>query len=298
MKNSNKASQNKGIVFILLSTIMFGSYGAWSKLIGNSFGVFYQGWTRTLLISLILFPILYARKEIVPIQKKDWKWMSIFLISTSLTQAPIFYAFNHMDIGTATLLFFVGMIITMYLVGFAFLGEKPTRIKIISLVLAAVGLYATFSFSLVAFSILAASMAVLNGIASGVELSSSKKLTGKYSPLYVTWLSWIIIAVTNCIASLALGEPQPLPAFNLAWIYLVIYAVVSILGFWFAIEGYKYAEASIGGLLGLLEVIFAIIFGMLLFHQTLTLMVVLGGILIMIAAALPHIAKSPNEVEV
>jgi drug/metabolite transporter (DMT)-like permease len=294
MNPSNQ--KNKGLVFILVSTVMFGSYGIWSRLIGNSFGVFYQGWTRTLLISLVLFPILYFRKEIVAIQKKDWKWMAIFLVSTSLTQAPIFYAFNHMDIGTATLLFFVGMIIMMYIVGFVFLGEKITKVKVVSFLLACVGLYITFSFSLVAFSVLAASMALLNGAATGVELSSSKKVTGSYSPLYVTWLSWVVITITNCSASIALGEAQLLPTLSLSWTYLVVYAVVSILGFWFAIEGYKYAEASVGGLLALLEVIFAIIFGIVIFHEGLTLKIALGGILIMLAAALPHLVRQKEFV--
>lgn len=284
--------KNKGVIYLLLSTIMFGSYGLWSRLMGIDFGIFYQGWTRTLLISIILLPIVLYRKEIIAIQKKDWKWMSIFLISTSLTQAPIFYAFNHMDIGTATLLFFVGMTLIMYIFGFVFLSEKATKVKILAFILACIGLYITFSFSLTAFSILAASLALLNGFASGVELSSSKKLTGEYSPLYITWLSWVIIAITNFIASIGLGEIQHMPTINLAWLYLVIYAMVSILGFWFAIEGYKYVESSTGSLLGLLEVIFAVIFGILVFHQVLTVKVFIGGILILLAAALPHLVKN------
>lgn len=271
---------------------MFGSYGVWSVLIGDSFGVFYQGWTRTLLIAVLLFPVVYLRKEIVRIEKADWKWMSVFLLSTSLTQAPIFYAFNHMDIGTATLLFFVGMIITMYVFGFIFLGEKATKSKVVSFIIACIGLYVTFSFSIVAFTLLAAAMAVFNGIATGVELASSKKLTGSYSPLYVTWLSWLIIAVTNGIASVALGETQYLPQFTFAWLFLVVYAVVSLLGFWFAIEGYKNTEASVGGLLALLEVVFAGIFGIVLFSQPLTLKVAFGGVLILFAAALPHVVSA------
>ena len=286
-------NSRSGIIFIFLSTLMLGSYGVWSRLMGNSFGVFYQGWTRTLLISMVLFPILYYRKEIVAIHKKDWKWLSVFLIATSLTQAPIYYAYNHMDIGTATLLFFVGMTIMMYLFGFIFLAEKITTIKIFAFLLACLGLYITFSFSLIAFSLLAASMAVLNGVASGIELSSSKKLTGSYSPLYITWLSWIIIAISNCVLSIALGEKQLIPTFNLVWLYLVLYAIVSILGFWLAIEGYKFLEASIGSLIALLEVVFAVIFGVLIFHQHLTMKVAIGGILIMFAAALPHLYKRP-----
>ena len=122
--------KKRGILLILLSTLMFGSYGVWSKLIGSSFGPFYQGWTRGLILTVILFPILYYGKHIVPIKKADWGWLSIFLIATSLTQAPIFYAFNHMDIGTATLLFFVSMLLTMYAVGIFSLRKKSLLQKL------------------------------------------------------------------------------------------------------------------------------------------------------------------------
>ena len=63
-----------------------------------------------------------------------------------------------------------------------------------------------------------------------------------------------------------------------------------MLGFWLVIEGFKYVEASIGGLLGLLEIVFSIGLGILIFHEGLTIRVVIGAALILIAAALPHIA--------
>lgn len=281
----------KGVLFVLISTILFGSYGVWSRLIGNSFGVFYQGWTRSLLIALLLLPLLLYRKELILIKKSDWKWMTVFLIFTSLTQAPIFYAFNHMDIGTATVLFFVSTLITMYLVGFIFLGEKLTKIKAISFLVACVGLFFTFSFSLVSFSILAASMAVLNGIASGGEISSSKKLSSSYSPLYLTWLSWAIIFITNGIISVLIGETQYMPSLNAAWLYLLGYTVVSIFGFWLIIAGLQYVEASIAGLIGLLEVVFSILFGIIIFSEVLTVKVIVGAGLILLAAALPHLSE-------
>ncbi len=100
----NNLKKTKGISLILISALMFGSYGVWSRLMGGQdFGAFYQGWTRAFIIVLILFPFLYFRKEIVKIDKNDRKWLVVFMIFTSLTQAPIFYAFNHMDIGSATL---------------------------------------------------------------------------------------------------------------------------------------------------------------------------------------------------
>ena len=277
---------------------MFGSYGLWSRLIGDSFGVFYQGWSRALIITIVLLPILLWNKQIVAINRKDYGWLALFLLFTSLTQAPIFYAFNHMDIGSATLLFFVSMLLTMYVVGILFLGEKITKIKLMSFVLAGLGMYLVFSFSLVIFSLLAAFLAVVNGIASGGEVSFSKKLSGNYSPLYITWMSWAIIIITNAPISILLGEVQHLPSFEIVWIYQIGYTIASIFGFWLIIKGLKYTEAGVGGLIGLMEIIFSILFGIIIFNETLTSKIIVGGLLIITAVALPHIRELMYKSEI
>ena len=281
----------RGIYLVLLSSLMFGSYGIWSRLMGGFFDPFYQGWTRGLIILVILVPYLLWKKQIIPIQRKDWGWFVTFMCFTSLTQAPLYYAFNHMDIGTATVLFFATMLLTVYVVGFGFLEEKVTKVKVLAFLVACMGLLVTFSFSLLSFSLFAASMAIVNGIASGTEISSSKKLTDTYSALYVTWLSWLMVVFTNFPVSIMLGETQPLPSLSIEWLYQLGYVGASLVAFWAVIEGFKYVEASIGGLLGLLEVVFSILLGMLFFHEVLTLRVGVGALLVISAAALPHIAE-------
>ena len=57
------------------------------------------------------------------------------------------------------------------------------------------------------------------------------------------------------------------------------------------IEGFKYVEASIGGLLGLLEVVFSIVLGVLIFHEGITIRSGIGAVFVLIAASLPHIAE-------
>jgi drug/metabolite transporter (DMT)-like permease len=289
------SSRAKGTILIILSALMFGSYGVWSKLIGTELGLFYPGWTRSLLISIVLLPVLLYRKEIVRIDRKDWGWLTVFLTFTSLTQAPLFYAFNHMDIGSATLLFFVSMLLTMYMVGFLFLGERVTKVKVSSFLIAIIGLYFTFSFSVTAFAVIAACMAILNGIASGGEISFSKKLPSKYSVLYVTWLSWIIIAITNGAISIAIDEAQPLPMLSLTWLYQLGFATAGVLGFWLVIEGLRFVEASIGGLLGLIEIVFSLLLGIIIFHEALSGQIIFGAILILVAAALPHMVELQKQ---
>ena len=140
-----------GIILILFSSLLFASYGVWAKLIGDGMDPFFQGWSRAVIISLALFPFLYYKKLIVPIKREHWKWFVVFLIFTAGTQAPLFYAFTPMDIGSATLLFFVSMLLTMYTVGFFFLGEQMSRVKLASFVLTCTGMYFIFSFSLCSF---------------------------------------------------------------------------------------------------------------------------------------------------
>jgi drug/metabolite transporter (DMT)-like permease len=62
-----------------------------------------------------------------------------------------------------------------------------------------------------------------------------------------------------------------------------------MIAFWAIIEGLKYLEASIGGLLGLLEIVFSILFGILIFHEGLTLRSTMGAMIVFAAAALPHL---------
>ena len=283
--------QTYGIALILFSSLLFASYGVWAKLIGDGMGVFYQGWSRAVLIIIFLFPFLWYQRLIVPIKREHWKWFAIFLLFTAGTQAPLFYAFNNMDIGSATLLFFVSMLLTMYTVGFLFLGEKMTRVKIISFFLACVGMYFVFQFSMVAFAVLAALMAILNGIASGGEISSSKKFSDSYSTLYITWLSWVIILITNAPISFMLGEQILLPSLDTVWLWQLGYTIASMLAFWLIIEGLKYVEAGIGGLLGLLEIVFSVMLGIILFQESLTTQVIVGSCFILAAAALSHVQE-------
>jgi len=287
----NNKKENYGYLIIILSALMFGSYGVWSRLMGDSFDSFFQGWTRALIILILLVPFAIWKKEIVKIKKEDRKWVIVFMVFTSFTQAPLYYAFNHLDIGLASLLFFVSMFLTMNVIGLIFYNEKVTIIKIISSLFAILGMYIIFSFSISSFAIFAVMMAILNGIASGGEIAFSKKLSNKYSPLYLIIISWAIILISNGVISVIIGENQVMPSFASPWFWQVCYSIAGLFAFWFAIIGIKHINIGIGALLGLLEIVFSILLGIIIFKEILSTKVIIGAILIIIAAALPHLVK-------
>lgn len=275
---------------IFISAIGFGSYGVWSKFIGEDFGIFYQGWVRSALVLLFLIPIAYFTKSFKPVKKTDLKWILIPVLFGVATQAPLYYAFINMDIGTATLIFYSMYVITSYVVGKIFLKEKITIPKIISLFLAFLGLFLIFGISLSIFSFLALLMAGVNGIASGGEVATTKKTTEKFSSLQIGIYVWAGILITHLPLSLLFGEKQIVPELNLVWLSMCAFALAGLISFWLVIEGYKYVDASIGGLIGLFEIIAGIGFGFIIFHEELTLLTYLGGGIIILSAMLPDLA--------
>lgn len=172
---------------ILAASVLFATYGVWSKIMGDDFGIFYQGWVRAFIVLVILTPLLIWKKAFVRVKKEDYKWFAILIGFTIFTQVPLYYGFIKTGVGAATLMFYAMFIVASYVVGRFIIGEKITPIKLLSLVLAFGGMALVFNVSLMTFSALGLLMAAANGIASGGEVSSSKKLTDTYSPLLITF---------------------------------------------------------------------------------------------------------------
>lgn len=285
----------KGYVMILLSAVGFGSYGVWSKFIGQDFGVFAQGWVRSAIVLIILIPIAYLTNNFKKLGKNDYKWILLPVLFGILTQAPLYYAFNNMDIGTATLIFYATFVVTSYVVGKLLFKENIGVVKITSLSLSIIGLIIMFGLSLAKFAFFAMLMAAVNGIASGGEVATTKKPTEKYSSLQVGIYVWLGIFLSHLPASLLIGERQVALEFNTLWLLMFAFSIVGLVAFWLVVEGYKYVDASIGGLIGLLEIIFGVIFGILIFGEKLTPTVILGGGIIILAAMLPDLVNIINK---
>jgi drug/metabolite transporter (DMT)-like permease len=292
-----RSNSLKGSTLVFVSAICFASYGVWARLLGHEFGIFYQGWVRSAIIVCLMLPFALTGKHFKPVRKSDRLWFAITLICTVFTQAPLYFAFNHLPLGTATFIFYGFFLITSYAVGWLFLSEKLTLVKIISLALAFIGLLLTFGLSLALFSVGAMLLAAFNGVASGAEIATSKKSTPRYSSFQITFCSWVLVFLTHLPISVILKEPQIVPAFSLEWAAMLGYAVSGLGGFWLIMEGFKHIDASIGGLIGLLEVPLSAVLGMILFHDQITVSVIFGGHIIVAAAVLPDVyaLRHPKE---
>jgi drug/metabolite transporter (DMT)-like permease len=256
---------------------------------GGTFQPFYQAWVRSIVVMMLMLPFMIASKSFRRIERADWLHVGIYLLFCVFTQVPLYYAFNNAPIGTVQLIFYSLFIITAYTVGRVYLGEQITRIKILAMVLAFVGMAVIFGASVFMFAPVGLALAALNGVASGGEISSSKRVSEKYPPSLLVFLGWMCTLVTHLPLSLLLGETQRAPQLSRPWLWLAVYSVVNAAAFWLSIVGFRQVDASIGSLIGLMEAVFSVLFGAIIFSEGLSWGVILGGALIMLAATLPDL---------
>lgn len=278
----------KGSLLVLISAVMFGSYGLFSRYLG-SYDIFYQTFVRCTLVTLCFITYGLYKHQFTPIAKADRKWFVVILIITNFTIAPIVYAFQHLAIGTASFLFYASFTIFTYILGIIFFKEKMDIYKISSLVLSLFGMLLLFSINFSWVLLLPMLLTVLNGIASGGEVTFSKKISSNYSNAQINAFVFGSIAVTHFVLSFVLGENMDVRLFTESLPVLLVFVLAAIIGMATVVAGFKYVEPSIGAIVGLMEIVVSVILGYFLLNETLSAHAQLGGGLILVAALIPNI---------
>jgi len=281
-------NKTKGAGFILMSAFFYATYGVWSHLMSKSFGIFSQAWTRGLALLMGTLVLNLFFRFFKPIKKKDWVWFGVIAFM-GLNQAPYFYGFKYLSVGTATLLFYASLLVGGYLIGRFSFNERITKVKWVSLVLALLGMLVIYKLTLNSGQILAVILTVLAGFMGAGGVVFSKKLSGSYPEIQIMTSYFISITAVNWLFSLVLKDPLPAFGLNIPWLAQFGYLSAFLIANLAVIQGFKYLEPSIGSLIGLVEIIFGVVFGAVFFGEIVGWGVGIGSILIIVAAVLPNI---------
>lgn len=283
--------QFAGSSFVIVSAAIFSTYGLWSRLMADGFGEFNQAWTRALMLLPVLVVVGILTKQFSAIAWIDLKWFIFIGLLGALNQAPYYLAFQDLPVGTATLLFYLGLVIGGYGAGRVFFAEKFGRIKITAFVCGLLGLFVVFGFDIGLANVWPASLSLLAGIMGATAVSLTKKLSGHYSELQVICSYLVFMLPLNWLFSVISHESLPSLATIGVWLSAIGYTISFALANLLVIAGFKYLEPSVGSIIGLLEVPFAMILGILFFNETITIGLIVGSSLILVAAALPNLSK-------
>lgn len=282
-------NETKGMVSLVAATAIYSFFGVLTRIVGFTIPVFYSMWMRNGVTILILVGIAVLTHQWRKIIAKDWKWFIGRSAGGMLGFLGSYFAFYYIPIGTAYFIFYGGSTVGGYLLGKMLFGERITKIKGVSLVIALLGLLLIYATRIGSGSVLWMSLAFAGGIGTAIWNVFSKKISGTYSDIQLNGTDFILSAMFAFIVSLLLREQWVPVSLNTTWIANAFFIVLFTSTGQLMVYGFKRLDAQIWSLIMLTEVLFGIIIGYLFYKELPTVTSLAGGLLILTAIILPEL---------
>lgn len=277
-----------GASLVVLSSFFYASYGIWTKLMGD----FFQGYTasalRCILVVAILLPAAITLRQLQPVNlRANWRYMVGILIASSCTWGPLYYAILHAGVGISLAVNYASYVIGSFLFGRLFAGERLTGDKLLSGALGIVGLGLIFVPTFSHAGGLALAGAVVAGLSAGASTLFAKLI--HYNSTQSTLALWSVSIASNAVMAFVLKEHAPPTGWHIQWLYLLCFAVASVVASWAFVKGVKLIDVGAAGVLGLLEIVFGVLFGFIFFKEHPSAPALGGVCVVILAAAIPYI---------
>lgn len=277
----------KGIVSLLLAAILFSSLGVFSRFIGYTIPIFYQSFTRYLFTIAILLGIIIYYRDWKSVKARDWAWIILRGAGGMFAFIGVWVAFLHLDFGTNYFVSYASATIGGYILGRILCGEKITKSKAISLVIAIAGLSLIYSANIELDKILYIGLSFFAGIGTAIWTVVSKKISTYYSNVQIVFLDTLIDLMIVFVFSLAFKESWSLPQVTPPWIAIGLLTFVQIATNVFVVYGFKKIEANLGSLILLFDIVAGLVLAALLYKEVPNLLTFAGGAMIIVAICLP-----------
>ncbi len=242
---------------------------------------------------IVLGVLMKMQKQSFALRKADILPLIIMGLLFSFSSLFLFMSYNYMDAGIASTILFVYPVVVAVIMG-AFFKERITAMTFFSILLALFGIgllyhgngsktLSTIGIIFVLLSSLSYAVYIVSVNRSSLKALSTTKLTF-YAILF--GLSVYIVRLNFCL------ELQVIPS---AWLWVDVLALaalptaVSLICTALAIH---YIGSTSTAILGALEPVTALFFGVMLFHEKLTLRLIIGIFMIITAVTLIFVGKS------
>lgn len=288
-------NQIQGIVSLVFGTLLFSLWGVLPRLIGMDFGVFFQSLSRSSIILLILLPLFLWRRNWLKVEKGDYPWFLGMSLAGFLSVVTGFVAFNNLSVGITYFVFYSSSTLAGYLLGRWLFQERFQAVKILSLFVCLAGLLVIFSFDPAGNNPFYLSLALLSGLGGAGWNVLSKKVSSRYSLLQVMIIDDLNFFVLGVVSIIIFREPILWPNLSGPWLAQLVFSLTTLGGAFLTVRGFRHLSAQSGTLLMLLEPVFGVILGFLVFAERLSLSSLIGGALIIFGTALPNLVPSENH---
>lgn len=294
--NINRAAERrKGLAALLAAAATYGSWGVMSRIIGPEIPLLYQNTFRSVLAVLIYAAVLKVKPGILLMKRRDFIWVVLRTVFGLTGIVTFVWGIRLVPFGTFYFMFYAGQAITGFFLGFILFGERITRIKAVSLLLALSGLALLYGYKPAPTTVSWLSVAIFCGISVSAWNTLSKKISGTYTPFELGFADNFWGIILGSAASFVLGERWTMPVPDAAWATNTVFGLTTVATGAFIVYGFKRMEAAVGSVVMLTEILFGIAFGFFLYGERLTQASIIGGLAVMIAVVLPELAAGQGD---
>lgn len=287
--------QFQSSLLLLAATVIWGAAFVAQSIGMDHIGPFTFQAVRCLVAVIGLIPVI----AIFDIFKKDGKnffsrWADKKLWKVGiLCGIPLFLACNLQQLGLVDVDagksgFLTAMYIVFVPIIGIFLKKKPSILMPISVVLAVIGLY--FLSCMGVTKIQPGDLLLLGcAVMFAVQITFVDLFAGSLDSLRLNTIQALVCAVLSAVA-MSFTET---PTWNGIWDCAVPICYTGLLsmgmGYALQIIGQKHMESTVASLIMSLESVFAVIFGVLILHESMTVWEILGCVLVFIAVILSQL---------
>lgn len=286
--------QTTGFVSLFAAAFLYGSQNIATRIAGVTIAPFLSTSIRALVVVLLVVWFVPWKR----VQASHVKWFFARSGANILSTTGLFFAIAKIPVGSALFSFYAGMILATTIVGYVWYKELLTRVKVLSLMLTALGLlsmYYTkmgFSFNVYIF------IAALGGMCAGLWSIFSRPISTSYPLTQLVVLDNGLASILALCVSFVLQESWSgisigMPLLSLSYLGLTQAFTGQLVAY-----GFRYIDGQVGSIILLNDTIIGIVLMMIFFKEIPTMPVLLGGICIFLASILPAVAehkKGKNE---
>ncbi|MEO1032185.1 MAG: EamA family transporter [Bacteroidota bacterium] len=271
----------KGILYMLIAAFAF----SWMNLMAKYLQDFHPMqvvFFRAFGTFIFIFPYMIVKK--IPIVGKNYRWLSVRGVLSFVSLALFFTVVQRIPLGSAVALRYTAPIFSVIL-AFFFLKERVKFWQWTSLIITLIGAFImkgldlridTYSFILI----------MLSALFVGAVFVIVRYLGSKEH--YLTIINYFM--VFSIVGSLFFLNQWRMPLGS-EWIWISLIGTLGLVGQVFFTKSFQLAETNLVAPLKYMELVFALLFGFILFDETYSIWPILGMLLVVLGMLLNIVVK-------
>ena len=287
-------TKQKGIIFTMIATILFGVTPAVGKLtyaMGNN-GVQLAFLRHLFVLPLFLMIVIYQGQSLRLNKSQCLDVFKVGFFGNTLTIVMLYSSYEYIGVGSATVLHFLYPLFVVCM-NFILYHQKLNKQQLCCLALAIIGIFCFMDSS--SSSLIGALLAILSGVffayyMVGMDHSSIRYMSPYVFNFYLVLMNSVVIF----ILAFLLGRITILPvqAYILSGVVAILTSLVGVV---LLQKGIYCLGASLTAILSTLEPITSIVVGVVWLNESLTLLKIIGCILVLFSTFI--LVKAQNQKE-